>query len=282
MSSTSHGTKWNRFLVKVGQHSILIGLAVVVLMPVLIIVTTSFMTPQQSLTGDIIPDPVSVASFPQVFQRMPFVRYFLNTVFIAFTAAAVTVLSSIPAAYALSILRFRGRNVLFLIVVAAMMMPAQVTIIPLYVMWANAGLVGSPIPLIVPFIFMDGFSIFLLRQFFISIPLSYVESARLDGASEVSIIIRIFLPMVKSALMAVFLFAFFFHWNDYFSPLLYLSSNTEWYTLSLALASFRSSYNVDWTMTMAATSLFMLPVIVIFALAQRTFVQGISLSGIKG
>lgn len=282
MKSAHRGSLWGRALAMVAQHAILLGLAVAVLMPVVIIVTTSFMSPQQALSGDVIPNPVTVESFPQVFERVPFVRYFLNTVMIAFVAAGLTVISSVPAAYALSVLRFKGKTTLFFIVVAAMMLPGQVTVIPLYVMWAQAGLVGSPLPLIIPFAFMDAFSIFLLRQFFISVPRAYIESARIDGASELKIIVRVFLPMVKSALVAVFLFAFFFHWNDYFNPLLYLSSNKEWYTLSLALASFRSSYNVDWNMTMAATTIFILPVIVVFALAQRTFVQGISLSGVKG
>lgn len=280
--SKTKGTKWSRFLAGVAQHSILIALSIVVLMPVIIIVMTSLMTPGQTLSGDILPSPLSWNSFPAVFTRIPFVRYFLNTVFIALSAATLTVLSSIPAAYALSVLRFRGRDALFLIVVAAMMLPGQVTVIPLYVMWAQADLIGTPVPLILPFLFMDAFSIFLLRQFFVSVPKSYIESARIDGASEFQIIIRVFLPMVKSALAAVFLFAFFYHWNDYFNPLLYLSSSQNWYTLSLALASFRSSYNVDWNLTMAATTIFILPVIVIFALAQRSFVQGISLSGVKG
>lgn len=282
MTGQVGGTKTNRFLSGVAQHSLLITLAVVVLMPIVIIVMTSLMTPGQTLSGDILPSPVTFESFPAVFNRIPFVRYFLNTVFIAVTAATLTVMSSVPAAYALAVLRFRGRNMLFLIVVAAMMLPAQVTVIPLYVMWSQTGLTGTPWPLILPFLFMDAFSIFLLRQFFVSVPKSYIEQARIDGASEFTIIIRIFLPMVKSALAAVFLFAFFYHWNDYFNPLLYLSSNQDWYTLSLALASFRSSYNVDWNLTMAATTLFILPVIVIFALAQRSFVQGISLSGVKG
>ena len=282
MNSHAGSRRSGRVLTAIAQHSLLIALSIAVLLPIFIIVSTSMMTPQQSLTGDFLPAPVSLSSFPEVFRRIPFVRYFLNTVFIAFTAAVLTVLSSIPAAYALANLRFRGRDGLFLVVVAAMMLPAQVTVIPLYVMWAHTGLIGSPLPLILPFVFMDAFSIFLLKQFFISVPRSYIESARIDGASEISIILKIFLPMVKPALAAVFLFSFFYHWNDYFNPLLYLGSNTDWYTLSLALASFRSSYNVDWNLTMAATTIFILPVIVVFALAQRSFVQGISLSGVKG
>jgi multiple sugar transport system permease protein len=142
--------------------------------------------------------------------------------------------------------------------------------------------VGTPLPLVVPPLLMDAFSIFLLRQFFITVPRSYLESARLDGASELQILIRVFLPMVRSAVAAVALFAFFYAWNDYFNPLLYLGSNSDWYTLSVALANFRTAHGVEWNLMMAATLIFILPVIVVFFFAQKVFVEGISLTGVKG
>lgn len=282
MSTTRNRAVGRRLLAGIARHCILIVLGIVVLMPLLVILVTAFMGPQQALNGDLVPNPITPGNFPEVFTKIPIVRYLGNTLLICVLTALFTVASSIPAAYALAVLRFRGRNGLFLIVIAAMMLPAQVTVIPLYVMWAQLGLVGTPLPLVIPSLFMDAFSIFLLRQFFVSVPRSYVESARIDGASELKVIWRVFLPMVKPALAAVFLFSFFYAWNDYFNPLLYLSSNPDWYTLSLGLAGLRSNYGVQWNLMMAATTLFILPVVIVFFFAQRAFVEGVSLSGVKG
>lgn len=271
-----------KLLSQVAEHAFLVALAVIVIMPLVIIATTALMTPAQAMTGDLWPQPLTLSNFPEVLRRIPFIRYFTNTVLIACLTALFTVLSSVPAAYALATLRFRGRNWLFLLIVATMMLPGQVVVIPLYVMYAQLHLVGTPIPLLLPSLFMDAFSIFLLRQFFVSVPRSYIESARIDGASELRIMLQVFLPMVKSAVAAVALFAFFYAWNDYFNPLLYLSSNENWHTLSLALAGFKGSHGVEWNLMMAATMLFILPVLLIFFFAQKAFVEGISLTGVKG
>ncbi len=273
---------YSKVLVTVATHSILIAVAIMVLMPIVLIATTALMAPEQVLSGDVIPHPITWSNFPAVMEAIPFVRYFANTVIIASLTTVATLLSSVPAAYALSTLRFPGRRIIFLLVLAAMILPGQVTVIPLYVMFAHLGWVGTPLPLLIPPLLMDAFSIFLLRQFFVTVPRSYLESARLDGASEWKILTRVFLPMVKSAIAAVALFAFFYAWNDYFNPLLYLSSNSDWYTLSVALANFRTAHGVEWNLMMAATLVFILPVILVFFFAQRAFVQGISLTGVKG
>ena len=271
-----------RLLELVAAHAILIAVAITVLMPILVIAATAFMAPEQVLNGDLLPNPITFENFPKVLEAVPFLRYFTNTVIIATLTTLATLLSSVPAAYALSTLRFPGRRILFVLVLAAMMLPGQVTVIPLYVMFAHLGWIGTPLPLLLPPLLMDAFSIFLLRQFFVTVPRSYLESARLDGASEWQILTRIFLPMVKSAIAAVALFAFFFAWNDYFNPLLYLGSNSDWFTLSVALANFRSSHGVEWNLMMAATLVFIAPVMIVFFFAQKVFVQGISLTGVKG
>lgn len=287
-SSTAHAKPHRaanltrKALGQVAEHAVLLALLAMVLLPITIIFLTAFMSSAQASTGRLWPDPIQLSNFADVLQRVPFARYFFNTVLISSATALLTVLSSVPAAYALATLRFKGRNWLFLVVIATMMLPAQVVVIPLYVMYSNLGLVGTPLPLLLPPLFMDAFSIFLLRQFFVSIPMSYIESARIDGASELRILIRVFLPMVKSAVMAVALFSFFYAWNDFFNPLLYLSGNEDWYTLSLGLANFKGSHGVEWNVMMAATLLFILPVIVVFFLAQKAFVEGISLTGVKG
>jgi multiple sugar transport system permease protein len=157
-----------------------------------------------------------------------------------------------------------------------------VTQVPVYVMWAKLDLTGSLWPLILPNLLGDAFSIFLLRQFLLTIPEDYADAARIDGCSEWAVMTRIVLPMAKPALAATAMFLFFVSWNDYYGPLLYTSENAAHWTVSLGLAQFRTSHNVQWNLTMAATVLMMLPVIVLFFFAQKAFVQGVTLTGVKG
>ena len=192
------------------------------------------------------------------------------------------VVSCIPVAYALSRLRWRGRDAVFLVVLVALMLPPQVAVVPLYVMWAKIGLVGTLWPLIIPVWLGDAFSIFLLRQFFLTIPEEYLDAARVDGCGELRILVSVFLRLAKPAIAAVALFEFLFCFNDFFGPLLYTSENPNHWTLSLGLSQFRTIYQVQWNLTMAATLLFMAPVIIVFFLAQRAFVEGVTLTGVKG
>jgi multiple sugar transport system permease protein len=269
------------FLGAVARHSILITVLVVFLAPIVFIITTALMTNDQALTSNLWPSPVEWSNFGKIFEAVPLVRYFLNTVIIAVLFTVFALVSSIPVAYALSKFRFRGRNALFVVFIAAMMLPPQVTVVPLYTAYANLGWTGTPLPLIIPALFGDAFTIFLLRQFFVSIPQGYLDAARLDGASEIRVLWSVFIPMVKPAISAAGLFAFFYTWNDFFNPLLYVGANPEWYTLSIALSQFRSVHAVQWNLAMAATLLFVLPVLILFFFAQKSFVQGIALSGVK-
>jgi multiple sugar transport system permease protein len=212
----------------------------------------------------------------------PLPRYLLNTVIYAGLATVFTLASSIPAAYALAKLKFRGSNVLFLTVICVMMLPPQVVTVPLYLMWARYGLTGSLWPLIIPTLFGDAFCIFLLRQFLLTIPSEYLDAARVDGCGEWKTLLRVVLPMARPGIAAAGLFQFFFSWNDYYGPLLYTSENEKAWTLSLGLASFHSVHHVDWNLVTAATVLAMAPLIIIFFFAQRAFVQGITLTGVKG
>ncbi|TFC70532.1 carbohydrate ABC transporter permease [Cryobacterium sp. TMT2-4] len=277
------GRRRNRgdFLGAVARHSILIAVLVVFLAPLVFIITTSLMTNDQALTSKLWPNPIEWSNFAQIFEAVPLLRYFANTVTIAVLFTVLSLISSIPVAYALSKFRFRGRNALFMVFIAAMMLPPQVTVVPLYTAYANLGWTGTPLPLIIPALFGDAFTIFLLRQFFVSVPQGYIDAARLDGASELRILWSVFIPMVKPAIAAAGLFVFFYTWNDFFNPLLYLGSNPDWYTLSIALSQFRSVHAVQWNLAMAATLLFVLPVLILFFFAQKSFVQGIALSGVK-
>jgi multiple sugar transport system permease protein len=271
-----------RFLIAVANNSLLIVAAVIFLAPFAFIVLTSLMTNAQALSPDLWPHPFQWSNFAEVFDKAPLWRYGLNTTIYAGLATIGLLLSSIPVAYALARLRWRGRNAVFLIVLIAMMLPPQVTIVPVYVMWAKLHLVGSLWPLIIPNFLGDAFSIFLLRQFFLTIPEEYLDAARMDGCGELRILTSVVLRLAKPAIAAVALFSFLFCFNDFFGPLLYTAENADNWTLSIGLAQFRTLHQVDWNLTMAATVVVMTPVIILFFLAQRAFVEGVTLTGVKG
>jgi multiple sugar transport system permease protein len=271
-----------RFLVAVAEHSILIVVSLMFLAPFFFIGLTSLMSNQQALSPRLWPEPFRWGNFVDVFQTAPVWRYALNTMLYAGLATIGVLLSSIPVAYALSRLRWRGRDAVFVLVLVALMLPYQVTIIPIYVVFAKLHLVGSLWPLILPNFLGDAFSIFLLRQFFLTIPEEYLDAARVDGCGEFRILTTVVLRLAKPAIAAVALFSFLFCFNDFFGPLLYTGESSQHWTLSLGLSQFRSLYQVQWNLVMAATLLVMAPVIVLFFLAQRAFVEGVTLTGVKG
>ena len=260
-----------------------IVLSIAFLLPFLFIVATSLMTNQQALSPNIWPHPFVWSNYKTVFEAFPFVRYTLNTVTYAGLATVGVLLSCVPVAYALSRLQWRGRQAAFILVLSTLMLPPQVTIVPLYVIFVRLGWIGSLKPLIIPLFFGDAFTIFLLRQFFMTIPQELSDAARVDGASELQILLRVIVPLAKPALAAVALFQFLYSWNDFFSPLLYAGNNPDSWTLAVALQQFTTlSRGVLWNLQMAASLLFMLPVIVIFFFAQKVFVEGVTLTGVKG
>ena len=272
-----------RVLTSVANHAVVIALALAFLLPFVFIVATALMTNQQALSPNVWPHPFVWSNFSTVFHSFPFVRYTLNTVTYAGLATVGVLLSCTPVAYALSRLRWRGRQVAFLLVLSTLMLPPQVTIVPLYVIFVRLHWIGTLKPLIVPLFFGDAFSIFLLRQFFMTIPQELSDAARVDGAGELQILLRVIVPLAKPALAAVALFQFLYSWNDFFNPLLYAGSNPNAWTLAVALQQFTNlSRGVLWNLQMAASLLFMLPVIVIFFFAQKAFVQGVTLTGVKG
>jgi multiple sugar transport system permease protein len=271
-----------RILQTVARHSVLIGVGLVFVSPFVFVIFTALMTRDQALTRAIWPSPFRFQNFYDVLDQQPLLRWTWNTFLISFLSSIGVVLSCTPPAYALARLRFRGRNAVFLLVLSTMMLPIQVTIIPLYVLFSHLGWIGSLKPLIIPGFFGDAFSIFLLRQFFMTIPSALTDAARVDGASEVRLMLRVVVPLAKPALVAVFLFNFLYCWNDLFAPLLYLGANPDSYTISLGLSEFRSSRHVDYELMMAACVLFTLPVTVLFFLAQRAFVEGVTVTGVKG
>jgi multiple sugar transport system permease protein len=266
----------------IARHSIAIVLAIMFLTPVVYLFLISVMTSQQALTSDYWPNTWHFENYVRVFEITPLPRYLLNTVIYAVSATVLMLLSSVPAAYALAKLRFRGRNAMFLTVLCVMMLPPQVVTVPLYLMWARYGLTGSLAPLIIPMLFGDAFCIFLLRQFLLTIPTDYLDAARVDGCGEWRTLLRVVVPMARPGIAAAALFQFFYAWNDYYGPLLYTSENEHAWTLSLGLASFHGVHHVDWNLVTAATVLAMVPIVVVFFFAQKAFVQGVTLTGVKG
>jgi multiple sugar transport system permease protein len=271
-----------RFLETVATHSLLIAAAIAFLLPFVFIFLTALMTNEQALSTHIWPHPFRFQNFIDVFTKAPLWRWTLNTLLYSTLATVGVVVSSIPVAYALARIRWRGREFAFLVVLVALMLPPQVSVVPLYVMWAKLHLVGTLWPLIIPNWFGDAFSIFLLRQFFLTIPEEYLDAARVDGCGELRILATVVTRLAKPAIAAVALFSFLYTFNDFFLPLLYVGENSHNWVLSIGLAQFRSYHQVQWNLTMAATLLVMAPVIVVFFLAQRAFVEGVTLTGVKG
>lgn len=232
-----------------------------------------------------IPDDLQWRNYIDAVTLLPFGRYLLNTTVITICVLIGTVLSSSLVAFGFSRLRFRGRNKLFTLCIATMMLPGQVTMIPLYVGFAEIGWVDTFLPLIVPAFFGSPFYIFLLRQFFLTIPREYDEAALLDGASTLRIYWSIILPLAKPALATVTLFAFLGTWNDFFNPLIYLNS-PENATLTLGLNMMKTQVIgtgvTQWHLLMAASLLVMLPNITLFFFMQKHFLKGIQMGGLKG
>lgn len=270
------------WLVWVARHSIPIAVAVIFIAPFVFVVLTAFMTSEQALTSDLWPRSWHPENFVDIFTKLPMLDYLINSMVYALLATAFMLLSSIPAAYALSKLRWRGSKAVFVVVIGMMMLPPQVVTVPLYLMWSNAGLTGTLWPLIVPMLFGDAFSVFLLRQFLLTIPDEYRDAARIDGCSEWQVLLRIVLPLARPAIAAVAIFQSFYAWNDYYGPLLYTSENQDSWTLSIALSQFKHLHHVEWNLVMAASLLVMAPVIIMFFFAQKAFIQGVTLTGVKG
>jgi multiple sugar transport system permease protein len=272
----------------IAEHSVLIAISLAFLLPVVLMILTALMSDRQALSPKLIPDPWQWGNFTKVFSEIPLWTYTRNTALYACLSTVGVLVSCVPVAYAFSRVAWRGRNVVFLLVLSAIMLPTQVTSVSLYIIfardldWTGMDWVGTLKPLIVPSFFGDAFSIFLLRQFFMTIPQELSDSMRVDGGNEWTILRRVILPLSKPALAAVALFNFIYAWNDFYNPLVYVGESPNHWTLSLALSSFRTLHHVQWNLTMAAALIFMLPVVVIFFAAQRVFIEGVTLTGVKG
>ncbi len=282
-SNSSLPGKTRRSLYK---HAVLVLVSVLLGFPLLWMVLTSLKTNPQALAIPAVwwPHPFIWDNYPQVLSAVPFYRFFLNTLLYAAVTIVGVCLSSSLVAYGFSRIRWRGRDVLFQVMVATLLIPFFATLIPLFVLYKRLHMVGWYLPLMVPtFLGSSVFSTFLLRQFFMTIPEAMSDAARVDGANEFYIYSRIILPMAKPAMATVILFQFIYCWNDYIGPLVYLN-NQVWYPLSLGLSLILGTYSTNWPWVMGAAAMATAPIIILFFLTQRTFINGIAIqgTGVKG
>jgi ABC-type glycerol-3-phosphate transport system permease component len=264
-------------------YGIAIAVATLFLLPLFWMISSSLKPNYQVLEFPPrwLPSPVRWQNYPEALTYVPFGRYALNTLFISVMNIVGNILSCTLVAYGFARLRAPGKNVLFLLLLATMMLPYPATMIPIYIGFNALRWVNTFWPLIVPAFFGNAFYIFLLRQFFLTIPEDLEDAARIDGASTWQIIWRVILPVVRPAIATVAIFTFQSTWNDFLGPLIYLHDQSK-YTVSLGLSFFRSNYDVQWAYLMAASLTVTLPIIIVFFLAQKAFIEGITLTGMKG
>jgi len=258
-------------------------LAMIYLFPILIMLSASFRSNNQIFDTSLglWPEKFASTNFKNVFSVMPYWMYFRNTIWLTLMNVAGTVFCTPMIAYSLSKIKWRFRNLFFAIIMSSMMIPYTVTMLPMYKFWSKMGLVGSFWPLIIPAFFGYPFYIVILRQFMLTIPDELLEAAEIDGANRFRTYLSVILPLSRPGIATITIFTFMSTFSDFLGPLLY-ANNSDHYTLSLGLYSFMNEHTVDWAGMMAAATLLMIPVLVVFVFCQRYLMDGISTSGLKG
>ena len=272
-----------KFILDLVTYALLIAGAVLMLGPFLWMVATSFKLPADQFSHTLIPDPATLDNYRELFSfDLNFPLLFLNSAVISILTVAGQLLTCAMAAYCFAVVKFRGRNLLFTLLLVTLMIPEQVTLIPNFIIFKWLHLVGTSVPLWLPAFWGGAFGTFLLRQYFLTIPRDLVDAARVDGASLWDIFWRIYLPLGKPALAALAIFGFQGAWNDLLRPLVYMPAipNT---TLTVGLAFFQTQLSLGgrFTVLMAGAFLSILPLVFVFFFAQKQFIEGISLSGIR-
>jgi multiple sugar transport system permease protein len=270
-------------LLDIITYSLLLTGALIMVAPFLWMVATSFKLPADQYTKTLIPDPATLDNFKDLWRHLPFPRLMWNSFVISTLSVIGQLLTCSMGAFAFAVIRFRGRNLLFTLLLVTLMIPGQVTLIPNFIIYKWLGLIGTQIPLWLPAFMGGAFGTFLLRQFFLTIPRDFAEAARMDGASLLQIFWHIYLPLSRPALAALSIFTFQWSWNDLLHPLVYLPTDMQKTTLTVGLAFFQQQLIMGgkFTVLMSGALISILPLILVFFLAQRQFVEGITLSGIK-
>lgn len=260
------------------SQGILVLGALLVLLPLLIVVLTSLLPPGPvaGLQG---PHAWTWESYRQAWQDGDFLLAFANSTLVALAVTGLQAVTSALAGYALARLRFRGRQAVLLVVLATLVIPFQILVIPIFLVLKWGHLINTYGALILPTA-ANGFGIFLLRQYFLTIPIELEEAAALDGANRLQILWRVILPLARPALVTLFLFTFIGEWNDLFKPLVF-TTRSELKTVQLSLAGFQEQFTNDWPLMMAAAVIASLPVVLLFLVGQQQFIRGIATTGIK-
>ncbi|HEY8426256.1 MAG TPA: carbohydrate ABC transporter permease [Limnochordales bacterium] len=276
-------TRSRRLLPVMAHYAALTVLGAVFLFPFFWMVSTSLKTNQEIFRWppSLVPQVAQWTNYVQAVQAFPFVQYLFNTLCIAGLSVLGAVVSSSLVAYGFARIQWPGRDALFIVLLATMMLPAQVTMVPLFVLFKNLGWIDTFYPLIVPSFFAGPLYVFLLRQFYLTIPEALSEAAVVDGANHAQIFLRIMIPLTKPAMAAVALFQFVASWTDFLGPLIYLQDESK-FTLQLGLQMFFGQHYSQWSLIMATSVLIATPVIIVFFLTQRTFIEGIALTGLRG
>ena len=271
---------------RVALHLILIIGSLIFVVPLFWMIATSLKTEEQTQMVDnwrqvFIPQPVKWNNYAEALQYVNLIVCFKNSLHVAALSIAGTLISCAFVAYSFARLRWPGRDAIFMIVIATMMLPAQVTMVPVFLIYARIGWVNTLKPLWVGSFFGSAFFIFLLRQFFMTIPKEIEEAAKIDGCGYFRAIFQVMLPLIKPALLSVIIFQFMWSWNDFLGPLVYIQSR-DLMTLTLGLQAFTYQHAGQWHYLMAASVMMTMPVIILFFALQRYFIEGVTLTGIKG
>lgn len=275
--------KWRTKVGHLILHIVMITLGATFLMPLAWVVSTSLKMPGQVFITPIewIPTEPKWENFVEVFTRLPFHLFIRNSFYVTIMGTLGIVFSSLVVAFGLSRLRWPGRDLLFTVLLATMMLPGVVTMIPVFIIFKKMGWIGTFYPLWVPAWFGGAFYIFLMRQYMMTLPIELDEAAKIDGASNFRILWQVIAPLCGPAIVTVTIFAFLQHYNAFMEPLIYISDN-EMFTLPLGLLWFKGRFGNFWHLVMAASMITITPVIVLFFLAQRYFIQGAQFSGLAG
>ena len=230
-----------------------------------------------------IPEEILWQNFVDVWTQVPMAQAYVNSLKIAGLVTIFTLLTSSLAAYAFAKIEFPGKRISFATLMATIMIPSQATLIPVYILMSRIGWIDTHWPLIVPPALTNAFGVFLLRQFFMGVPDDLIDAARIDGANPFQIYLRVAVPIIRPAIMTLAIFTFLGNWNAFLTPLIYINSKELW-TVPLLIANFQDAYGVEteWGLLMAASSLALIPVLIVYVSAQRYFIEGVALTGLKG
>lgn len=283
-NSIRQSSSRQKFLMKVSWYLIISAGSIIFLIPFLWMLSTSLKTNAAvfRFPPEWVPDPIKWSNYIEALTVQPFHIYFKNTIFITIIAMIGEIFTASLVAYGFARFDFKGRDILFMVLLSTMMLPGQVTMIPVFILFRHLGWINTFKPLTIPAFFGGGaLYIFLLRQFFMTIPRELDDAAKIDGCNPFQIYYKIILPLAKPALSVIAIFSFQGHWNDFMGPLIYLNDSSK-FTISLGLAMFQGMFKTEWELLMAASIVALMPVLILFFTFQKQFIEGINLTGIKG